>query len=88
MDTARTALARGRAVDALAAADEHTRRFPRGRLAEEREALAIQALALSGERAGALARAARFRRAYPNSIFGSAVDRAVLPFEEKRDAGP
>lgn len=88
VDTARTALARGRSADALTAIDEHARRFPRGRLAEEREALAVQALALSGDRPGALTRAARFRRAFPNSIFGSSVDRAVQPFEEKRDARP
>lgn len=88
VDTARTALARGRSADALTAIEEHTRRFPRGRLAEEREALAVQALALTGDRAGALARAARFRRAYPNSIFGSAVDRAVDPLEQKPDARP
>lgn len=88
VDTARTALARGRSGDALSATEEHARRFPRAQLAEEREALAVQALALAGDRAGALARAARFRRAYPNSIFRSAVDRAVFHFEEKMDARP
>lgn len=88
VDTARTALARGRSADALTATEEHARRFSRGRLAEEREALAVQALALAGDRAGTLARAARFRRVYPNSIFGSAVDRSVFPFEEKMDARP
>lgn len=88
VDTARTALARGRTADALTTIEEHARRFPRGRLAEEREALAVQALALTGDRAGALARATQFRRAYPSSIFGSAVDRAVSPFEGKPDARP
>jgi hypothetical protein len=36
VDTARTALARGREADALTAIEEHARQFPRGRLAEER----------------------------------------------------
>jgi outer membrane protein assembly factor BamD (BamD/ComL family) len=77
VDRARTALARGLASDALAAIDQHTKRFPRGRLAEEREALAVQALALSGDKNAAGARAARFRRSFPSSIFASAVDQAV-----------
>jgi TolA-binding protein len=88
IDTARTALTRGRTVDAMTAIEDHTRRFPRGRLAEEREALAVQALALAGDSEGARARAERFRRAYPSSIFSSAVDHALTPFEEKKDAPP
>ncbi len=87
VERARTALARGLASDALAATDQHTKRFPRGRLAEEREALAVQALALSGDKKAAEARAGRFRRSFPNSIFASAVDRAVSD-SEKRDAFP
>lgn len=77
IDTARAALARGRAADALTATNEHAKRFPRGRLVEEREALAIQALALSGDRTEATARASRFKRSFPNSIFVSAINRAI-----------
>lgn len=33
---------------------------------------------------GGLARTARFRETFPNSIFGPAVDRAILPFDEKK----
>lgn len=88
VDTARTALARGRAADALTAIAEHAKRFPHGRLVEEREALAVQSLALAGDRAGALERSRRFHRAYPNSIFGAAVDRATSSLEESRDARP
>jgi hypothetical protein len=74
VDTARSALARGRGEDALRAVDEHARRFPQGRLAEEREMLAIQALLLVGNRSGAEQRAQRFHSSYPQSMYGAAVD--------------
>jgi hypothetical protein len=79
IETARVALARGRAADALQAIEEHAARFPHGRLVEEREALAVQALVLAGEAGAAQARAARFHHAYPDSVFGPAVDRALAP---------
>lgn len=88
IDTARSALARGLAEGALAATEQHASRFPRGRLAEEREALAVQALSLAGDRTAAEARATRFRRSFPSSIFRSAVDRAVAPSAAKKDAPP
>ncbi len=58
------AMARVNAGDArlaLELIDEHARRFPDGRLAQEREVLAIQSLLASGDRAGAEARAELFR---------------------------
>jgi hypothetical protein len=79
IDTARGALARGRADDALAATEAHAKRFPRGALAEEREALAIQALVLEGNVDAARTRATAFRASYPQSIFRLAVDRALEP---------
>jgi hypothetical protein len=79
VDRARTALGRGQSADALAALDAHAARYPRGRLSEEREALAVDALARSGRMDLALARAARFRSAYPNSVFGGVVDAALVP---------
>ena len=85
IDTARSALSRGRGADALHAADDHAHRFPRGRLAEEREMLAIQALLLVGKRTDAEARVQRFHKAYPQSLYGSAVDALLRPRE---DAGP
>lgn len=69
VDRARAALARGRPKDALAAVTEHERRFGRGRLSEEREILAIQALVGDGRTAEARARAARFRTTFPKSLF-------------------
>ena len=79
IDTARGALVRGRAGDALAATDAHAKRFPHGALAEEREALAIQALVLQGNVDAARTRADAFRAKYPESIFLIAVDRALEP---------
>lgn len=74
---AQAALARGRTSEALAATTEHQRRFPRGEFVEEREALAIQALARSGNLPAATARAERFRTRYPRSMLLRAVNAAV-----------
>jgi hypothetical protein len=79
VDRARTALGRGQSADALAALDTHAARYPHGRLSEEREALAVDALARSGRMDLALARAARFRTSYPNSVFRGVVDAALVP---------
>jgi hypothetical protein len=67
-------------------AERHLRLWPHGALTEDRELLAIQALVMldpSGRRARA--RAARFRREYPNSILLPAMDAALegLPAEAK-----
>jgi len=77
VDRARTAIRLGQSSDALAALDAHASRYPRGRLSEEREALAVDALARSGRVDEARARAARFKAAYPNSVFGAVVDAAI-----------
>jgi hypothetical protein len=79
VDRARTALSRGQSRDALDALDTHASRYPRGRLSEEREALAIDALARAGRLDDARSRAVRFRSAYPNSVFGAVVEAAVAP---------
>jgi outer membrane protein assembly factor BamD (BamD/ComL family) len=79
IDRARMALARSQSGAALEAVDAHAKSFPRGRLAEEREAIAIQALSQAGRAADARVRADRFRAAYPNSVFGAAVDAVVPP---------
>jgi hypothetical protein len=68
LDVARSALARGEAGDALAAADRHAREYPEGALAEERDAIAIRALAALGRRPEAKTRAAAFERRYPKSL--------------------
>ncbi len=73
LDVARTALGRGDGANALAACDEHARRYPRGALSEEREAIAVQALVLEHRGADARARAERFRKTHPRSILLPAV---------------
>jgi hypothetical protein len=64
---ARDALRRGDAAGALARLEEVRARFPDGEMIQEREALAIDALYRTGQRAAASARAAAFLRAYPTS---------------------
>lgn len=77
VDRARSALARGDAAGALAAADEHRKAFPRGQLAEEREVVAIQALATAGRTDEAANRAGAFRKTYPSSLLLPIVDAAL-----------
>jgi hypothetical protein len=77
LDGARGALGSGDAARALALADEHVRRFPRPQLGEEREAIAIQALAALGRNDEARARAERFRIAAPHSLFLPAIEASL-----------
>ncbi len=77
LDDARGALGSGDAARALGLLDEHARRFPKGQLGEEREALAIQALVALGRRDEARARAASFKAALPNSLFLPAIEGSV-----------
>ncbi len=77
VEAARTSLSRSRGAAALEALDDHARRFPHGRLAEEREALAVQALVALGRGAEAKERAVRFRRTFPESILLPAVAAAI-----------
>jgi hypothetical protein len=76
---ARSALARGDAAAALSAVREHADRFPDGRLAIEREALAIDALLLAGRRDEARARATRLVSQAPDSPYASRARRALVP---------
>jgi hypothetical protein len=77
LDEARGALMRGESPKAVAPLLDHARRYPRGRLAEEREALLVQALARSGRSAEAQERGARFERQYPGSLLLPAVQDAL-----------
>ena len=58
---------RGDPAQALALTDLHLARFPGGRLAQEREVLAVQALLGMGRAAEARARATRFLASFPTS---------------------
>jgi hypothetical protein len=68
LDPARAELARGDGSGALARLELHERRFPGGALAQEREAMTIRALVLTGDRDRARARASTFRADYPDSL--------------------
>jgi TolA-binding protein len=65
---ARTALLQGDSASALAALDKHVRDFPRGRLAEERDYLRVEALSNAGRAEDARAESARFRENHPDSL--------------------
>jgi RNA polymerase sigma-70 factor (ECF subfamily) len=77
LDVARTALGRGDGARALEAVNRHAKEFPRGQMSEEREAIAVQALAKLGRTDDAAARGIRFRNRYPNSVLGPVVDAAL-----------
>jgi hypothetical protein len=55
-------------AQALALTKTHRRRYPKGILAQEREVIAIEALARLGKSKAAEKRAEAFRAAQPNSI--------------------
>jgi hypothetical protein len=64
---------------AFALAQEHARRFPRGRLGQQRELLAIRALARLGRASDARARAVRFLAAFPGAAQRRRVEAALGP---------
>lgn len=68
LDIAHTALARGQTDGAIAELEKHARLYPKGQLAEEREALWVQALVGAGRYADARARGAQFGRQFPKSM--------------------
>jgi hypothetical protein len=87
IETARAALTRARWDEAAAALDAHQRDFPRGQLAEERDSLRVAVFAQRGRGAEARAAAARFERAYPDSLFLASVRAAANSVTDARDAG-
>ena len=77
LEMGRTALARGQAESAYKVMVEHEQRFPHGRLAEERDAIRIQALASLGQLDAAGLLADTFAKAYPHSLLRPAVEQAL-----------
>jgi hypothetical protein len=77
LDVARADAAQGEPEQVLAVVAQHRRQFPRGRLTEEREALAIRALLSLGRTGEARQRAQAFRAAYPNSFLIPALESAL-----------
>ena len=76
---ARAAVARGDFAASLPPIAEHTRRFKNGRLAEEREALRVKALAGLGRTDEARRAAAAFRARFPRSVLLPAVSQMPAP---------
>jgi hypothetical protein len=74
---ARSAMQATDAARALEILADHARRFPHGQLAEERDALRVGALWLSGDHDAARRRADEFSRRHPDSLFLPSVQRAV-----------
>lgn len=77
LDRARTALIKRDPSSALMALDTHEKSFPSGQLAEERDAMRVQALADAGRTDEAKARANAFRRTYPTSLLLPVVEASV-----------
>lgn len=77
IDAARSSLARGDHASALAALATHERDHAAGKLAPEREALYVRALADAGQKDAARARAAHFRATWPTSMLLPAVEAAT-----------
>lgn len=77
LSIARTAIGRRDGAAALTSLREHKRRFPRGRLSEERETLWIQALVLEGDTDAARTKAKTFHSKYPDSILGRGVEQSL-----------
>jgi hypothetical protein len=82
LDAARSALARGEPDEALAATERHAATYPRGVLREEREALAVKALASAGRYAEARARGERFRAEFPRSVSLASVNATLASLPE------
>jgi hypothetical protein len=82
LDGARSALARGAPNEALAAVDRHAATYPRGALREEREALAVKALAAAGRSGEARARGERFRAEFPRSVSLASVNATLASLPE------
>ncbi len=77
IDAARAAVAKRQNAEALQKLAQHEARFPNGQLAQQRDRLRIQALVAMGDRDQARARAATFRKQYPNGLLLPAVERAL-----------
>ena len=74
---ARADVAASRFSAALNSIAEHERRFPAGRLREERDALRVKALASLGRSEDARAAAERFGARYPRSVLSPGIEAAT-----------
>ena len=79
LQRARAAVASGKFSSALDAITEHQKRFPAGRLREEREALRVKALAGLGRNDEARLAAKRFRERFPQSVLSNRIEETIRP---------
>jgi hypothetical protein len=79
LQRARAGVASGEFSRALEAIAEHQRRFPSGRLREEREALRVKALAGLGRDDEARLFAKRFRERFPHSVLSGRIEESIRP---------
>jgi hypothetical protein len=77
LDEARAHLVQGEPSRAIERLERHRRAFLNPLLAEERDAMWVEALAQAGRPAEARAHADAFRRTYPSSLFLATVDSAI-----------
>jgi hypothetical protein len=77
LDDARQALAHGDPSRALDRLEHHRRSFPSPLLAEERDAMGVQALVKAGRFDEARSRGESFRKRFPDSLFSAAVQSAL-----------
>ncbi len=79
LQRARASVAKGDGSAALEAISDHQRRFPAGRLREEREALRVKALAGLGRNDEARRAAERFKTEFPRSVLSSSIEQTSRP---------
>ena len=77
LERAQMSNARGDFATALAVATDHERRYPAGRLCEEREVLRLRALVGLGRDGEARQAVVRFRRDFPRSVLLPKLDEMV-----------
>jgi hypothetical protein len=77
LDGIRRAMAAGAFDRAFEGTQDYARKFPRGQLSADAEALAAEALAGRGERAAASERAARFLERYPEDPHAARMRRLI-----------
>lgn len=77
LDRARAAVTSGRVDEALRLVAEHEQRFSEGRLVEEREVIALEALSRAGRRDEVRSRGERFLSSTPRSLYAPRVRRLV-----------
>jgi hypothetical protein len=83
LEPARKSIAHGDYAGAMSAIARHQREYPRGQLAEEREALRVRALWGTGQKVSAENAATAFRKRYPRSVLLSWMKEPASPPPKK-----